>query len=62
MRNDGFFHARADEKGQDMSPDKRRLKKHQSPEALASGLWEYEDIIDEDGGTCVRGTCVRSGA
>jgi len=49
VRNDGFFHARADEKGQDMSPDKRRLKKHQSPEALASGLWEYEDIIDEDG-------------
>uniref|UniRef100_A0A7S2IQN0 Uncharacterized protein n=1 Tax=Haptolina brevifila TaxID=156173 RepID=A0A7S2IQN0_9EUKA len=48
VRNDGFFHARADEKGKDMSPDHRRLKKHQSPEALASGLWEYEDL-DQDG-------------
>ena len=47
-RNDGFFAARAGEEGQDMSPDKRRLKKHQSAHALATGLWEYEDIPDDE--------------
>lgn len=48
VRNDGFFEARKDEIGKDMSPDKRRLKKHQSPQALASGLWEYEELAEED--------------
>ena len=42
VRNDGFFEARPDEKGKDMSPDNRRLKKHQSAQALATGIWEYE--------------------
>lgn len=42
VRNDGFFEARPDEKGKDMSPDGRRLKKHQSAKALATGIWEYE--------------------
>ena len=51
-RNDGYFQARADKgekAGQDMSPDGRRLKAHQSAAALASGILEYEDIPDEDG-------------
>jgi hypothetical protein len=51
-RNDGYFEARADrgeKDGQDMSPDGRRLKVHQSAAALASGILEYEDIVDEDG-------------
>ena len=47
-RNDGFFAARADEVGKDMSPDRRRLKKHQSAHALATGLWEYEDIPENE--------------
>ena len=51
-RNDGYFKARTDKgekEGQDMSPDGRKLKVHQSAAALASGLLEYEDITDEDG-------------
>ena len=46
------MHLRADFKGkegEDMSPDGRRLKVHQSAKALASGILEYEDIPDEDG-------------
>lgn len=45
-RNDGYFKGKA---GQDMSPDGKRLKVHQSAAALASGILEYEDIPDEDG-------------
>jgi len=51
-RNDGYFKARSDKgekEGQDMSPDGRRLKTHQSAAALASGILEYEDIVDADG-------------
>jgi len=48
VRNDGFFEARADEVGKDMSPDNRRLKKNQSAKALATGIWEYEDAAEED--------------
>jgi len=51
-RNDGYFKARTDKgekEGQDMSPDGKRLKVHQSAAALASGLLEYEDIPDADG-------------
>ena len=47
-RNDGFFAARAGQEGQDMSPDGKRLKKHQSAHALATGIWEYEDIPAND--------------
>jgi len=51
-RNDGYYEARSDKgekKGQDMSPDGKKLKVHQSAAALASGILEYEDVIDEDG-------------
>ena len=48
VRNDGFFEARADEKGKDMSPDGKRLKKHQSAQALATGIWEYEEADADD--------------
>jgi hypothetical protein len=47
-RNDGFFSALPGQEGMDMSPDRKRLKKHQSPQALASGIWEYEDIPDDE--------------
>ena len=36
-RNDGYFKGKA---GEDMSPDGKRLKKHQSAAALASGILE----------------------
>ena len=45
-RNDGYFKGK---KGEDMSPDGKRIKLHQSAAALASGIIEYEDIPDEDG-------------
>jgi len=48
VRNDGFFEARAGEEGKDMSPDGKRMKKHQSAQALATGIWEYEDATEDD--------------